>query len=267
MNCPYCGTKIEKDSIFCEKCGNKITRKIKKTTSEKFTPKHKWKVLVCIVCLFLIISVANVVYTYVQRENTFSYQYNLIEDRICSILGAVTGNKNNIKVSDREKYMKIYAENIVENLEKQMKKAHKLGLPTDICNIAEKYDSIDSRKITRIYSYEYFTDDVLSEIEKYGEFAQSDLLNKCIPAIIGKISDANAVAFSGAFHIEMKVKNKSSVSNAIWILSYQDDFSIAVVFSKNESETVVDAYPINVTDQNAFLEKLEMLFESCKVYI
>ena len=125
MNCPYCGTKIEKDSKFCEKCGNKITRKIKKTTSEKFTPKHKWKVLVCIVCLFLIISVANVVYTYVQRENTFSYQYNLIEDRICSILGAVTGNKNNIKVSDREKYMKIYAENIVENLEKQMKKAHK----------------------------------------------------------------------------------------------------------------------------------------------
>ena len=183
------------------------------------------------------------------------------------MLGAITGNKNNIKVSDREKYMKIYAENIAENLEKQMKKARKLGLPTDICDIAEKYDSIDSRKITRIYSYEYLTDDILNKIEKYGEFAESDAMNTCILTVIGRIADVDAVMFGSAFHIRMKVKSKSSISNAIWILSYQNDFSIAVVFSKNESETVVDAYPINVTDQKAFLEKLELLFESRKVYI
>lgn len=253
MKCPHCGKETEDQAIFCENCGKPLSDKVR-------TPKKhflQWTILLSILCLSL--AAGSVFYTINIKTPNSPYKYSLFEDRIAYIVGQITGNKNSVKVPTDKKNLKIYAENIAENLMKRMPKAKEMEMPEDICNIADQYIEIKSRQISQIDCFEQLNENLQAKADS-ANVDQEALLNAIIPTVVGNVADIDEFSFTNSFYVEMTDDSTKQVQGSIWMLNYTDQFSVGVAFIPGDSGIIVQAWPIATDNMQELYNKVEQFF-------
>lgn len=265
MKCPYCGSENKAAAKFCGRCGKNIgADELLKVKGRKVKKIQMDKKMLIVICIFLIFGVGMYA-LYAHRINSTDYSFSLVQDRVVAVWGEFTGNKNRIEVSKEEKYMKIYAENIAETVLRQMNSAEDNGLPTNICDMAAEFYEIKGRKEKRIDCYSGISNIMEREMQKIEN--ETDILNSMLMTVVGNVEGTDALAFSGAFVTRMQVETKQSVSDAVWLLKYTNDFFIGVVFETNVSGVVLRAMPITIEDDKQFYDKMDILFDEHKEYM
>lgn len=262
MICKSCGAENSNRAKFCGKCGRNLQSGEKNTYSNKEKKKRKnplGMILVIILCTFLLSAGLFVIIQRKQiKENP--YDFNPIEEKITAAFDWVTGNKNSISVSDDMKDMKYLSERIARTLLRQMGKGKEWGEPDDICDMAENFTDIKSGKIEYIDYFEDLNNDSFREMQEQVETIEDDLIQSCIPIIVGRIEGADSLAFTSIFHRKMIVKKEEQIQDSVWILHDTEQFSIGIVFTEEESEISVDAYPIATENMKEFYDDIELFF-------
>lgn len=258
MKCPHCGKETEDQAIFCENCGKPLSDKVR-TPKKIINKKHfrQWTILLSILCLSL--AAGSVFYTINIKPLNSPYKYSMVEDRIAYIVGQITGNKNNVKVPTDKKNLKIYAENIAENLIKRMSKAKEMEMPEDICNIADQYTEIKSRQISQIDCFEQLNENLQAKADA-ANVDQETLLHTIIPTVVGNVADIDEFSFTNSFYMEMTDDSAEQVQGSIWMLNYTDQFSVGVAFIPGSSGIIVQAWPIAADNMQKLYNKVNQFF-------
>ena len=75
-----------------------------------------------------------------------------------------------------------------------------------------------------------------------------------------RIKGADTLAVTSTSNKKMIVKKEEQIQDSVWILHYTEQFSIGIVFTEEESEISVDAYPIATENMKEFYDDIELFF-------